>query len=104
MHAVLPLPVAEVDATAEQVGLEAGLAFESQDVAFGHGALERPELFDDADAVVRDEPQREPGEDDQRPDDGEYGDEQERSKHGGLHRQSVARSRSDGRTGIEKDD
>src|SRR5439155_16758612 len=50
MNAVLPPPVAEVDAAAEQVGLIAGLAVEGKDVAFGHAAFGGPQLFDDADA------------------------------------------------------
>ena len=53
MDAVLPAPKAEVEAAAEQVGLEAGLAVERDDPALGDRPLGRPEFFDDAHAVVR---------------------------------------------------
>ena len=57
MDAVLPAPEAEMQAAAQQLGLEAGLAVQGDDAAFGHRALARPQLLDDADAVVGDVPQ-----------------------------------------------
>ena len=57
VDAVLPAPQAEVHAAAEHLGLEAGLAVEGDDPAFGDRSLRRPQLLDDADAVVGDVPQ-----------------------------------------------
>src|SRR5439155_23047292 len=57
VDAVLPAPQPEVDAAAEQIHLVAGLAAQSDDAAFGDRAFGRPEVFDDADLVVGDDPQ-----------------------------------------------
>ena len=54
VDAVLPAPQPEVQAAAQQVGLEAGLAVQGDDPAFRHRAAARPQLLDDADAVVGD--------------------------------------------------
>src|SRR4051794_33934490 len=84
MHAVLPPPEAEMNATAQEVGLKASLAIECEDRTFGHRAFERPELFDDADAVIRDEPERQPGGDDRRDQNKNRRSKQESGKHGSL--------------------
>src|SRR5262245_19513289 len=57
---VLPPPVTKVDATAQQLGLIAGLAIERNDLTVSHRAAERPQLFDDTHRVVRYAPEREP--------------------------------------------
>ncbi len=66
VDAILPPPQAEMQPAAQQVGLEARLAFEGDDRAVRDGAEPRPQLLDDADVVVRDvadgQPHREQGE------------------------------------------
>src|SRR5262249_17727186 len=53
VHAVLPREEEEVDAAAQHGGLEARLARERDQPAADEKAAERPELLDDANAVVR---------------------------------------------------
>src|SRR5262245_19882142 len=53
MHAILPLPQTEMQTTAKQIGLVAGLAVERDDAAFRHGAGLRPKFFDNTDLRVR---------------------------------------------------
>ncbi len=60
VNAVLPAPQPEVDAAAQQVGLVAGFAVQSDDVPLGHRAGARPELFDDAHLLVGNVAQRRP--------------------------------------------
>src|SRR5205807_3172218 len=57
---VLPAPQSEVDAAAQQVGLVAGLAVLGDDVSFSHGAVMRPEFFDNADLLVGNSAKRKP--------------------------------------------
>ena len=57
---VLPAPESEMDAAAEDVGLVARLAVQGNDRALGQRAVGRPHLLDNADAVVGDEPDRQP--------------------------------------------
>ena len=71
VYDVLPPPVAEVDAAAQQFRLEAGLVRQRDDTAGIDRAAERPQLFDDAELVVRDVSQREPTEQQQTDDDPE---------------------------------
>ena len=52
MDAVLPAPVAEVQAAAEEVGLVAGFAVQGNDAAVSDRPLRRPEFLDDANLVV----------------------------------------------------
>src|SRR5205823_9645905 len=54
VDAVLPAPVTQVEAAAEQVGLQARLVVQGDDAAIGHRPLARPQLLNDADAVVGD--------------------------------------------------
>src|SRR5438046_3060481 len=53
VDAVLPDPLAEVDAAADQVGLVTRLPGLGDDASFADRASEAPELLHDADAIVR---------------------------------------------------
>src|SRR5262249_30741768 len=63
---VLPAPVAELDAAAQHIRLEAGLAVECDDLSVLERALVRPEFLDNADLVVLRVPERQPRHDQQR--------------------------------------
>src|SRR5262249_17889828 len=52
VDAILPAPEAPVYAAAQEIGLQTGLAAERDDPALRDGAPGRPQLFDDADAIV----------------------------------------------------
>src|SRR5262249_35288981 len=54
VDAVLPAPQPEVEAAAQQVGLEAGFATQGDDPAFAHRPGSGPELLDHADLLVGD--------------------------------------------------
>src|SRR5882724_11487479 len=83
MHAVLPPPIAKVDAATQEVRLKTSLAIERENPALGDRSLERPQFFHNRDAVVRNEPQRQPDQDDELDRDDSESNEKNgsRSKH-----------------------